>query len=1192
MLLHLELAVKHDPELGTAWVRRLKNGAWHPSPFAFALSFVMAGVPRFESQVQDALLKLFKQTQADQVQCAATRWLPSEAADWLPTAASADEVQAALLACARNCGRGQSPIVQPLFGLAMDLMSKGKGGQQAALEASKSTADLGIRVLTELFAAHKSCRKDILATCTNRLIGSDEASALPFLRLIAKLVREHPAAVEAHVQQVRVALENVALLPEGAAMGLLLALWPLCRERRDVGDFVIVLLRKAMFGRELPARLLAARGFLFLIVEELKAAAQGAGPALADAGPSCSQAVPALSQLDGLAGGSCGATLLHELLGFLRRCLTQQVEVRRVVYQGLPSLLTVDPDAAEAMAELLLPHFSMFCEADASLSPPLKLEACAHLTQDGSVRIVESLPHLLACVRIVVQACSPGGASDTPGGGSTSLEASIDNDTSAGCDEATAGAALRRLFVSVCSRLRTCSIEDFCFDQSTCFAVGEGQGELNQATASMLLGCYEVAMEERVDAISALASDSGALSAQEATERLEGLAGQLLELFQHHRRLSNLAAEGARAGGRTSKGDGLTQAVGGGRKGAAGSKTSRASSEKRVPVLSIPCLARLLTSIVDDGLVPGGCSTSTGEQSAHIQLARDASFQTFVMTACMSVLHAQNAATGNNLTPAVLASSGGGAVDPAVRSLFALPDLPTLAKPLFEAVKMTVLACARQRVPGGAGGKKEKDPSEALMVSAIGCLGQLLAVGGGSLGGLAELLGHLPAARGTAVVDATPEAVIAARLPHFRQLFEAALEGGCVKEVESLCTCIHTLVSVLPPAQASEVAQWVEAACFRVPTVFAQSPSAARALISLYLRCAAAAGTAAAGSQDDLAALAKLGDQLAETINAHADQETATLNFSASESLPLLSAKTANAIMLAGVAHADAAMASIEWALQRLRDTANLSPADGALEDGSALARMEHRASWEDACFMRLQGLITAAAALSHPKLQGPPMEAIGKCLTRVYKLLGVAAKTQLAGKGHAQTAPGRTFQDLAAAVNATLTPQVYTFVTDVETAGTNAAGVAAAAAADPAELSAENEDANEPKAAGRKVKNKRAATVDKALKESKLIPNLVYQIEEYERFIIKVSKAGRLNLMGNAKRATNRDFRLVSAVPKRPRTEDDGDAAAGEAGEEAADDGAEAEGNGPKEEDDGDNDDDDGMYDDDEEDNGGFYDE
>ena len=86
-------------------------------------------------------------------------------------------------------------------------------------------------------------------------------------------------------------LEALPLLDAGVAGGLLAALWPAAAVREEVKDALVLAMRRAMFGRCVGARLLAARGFLFLITREL--AEDPAAPA-SDPGsqPSCVQAWP------------------------------------------------------------------------------------------------------------------------------------------------------------------------------------------------------------------------------------------------------------------------------------------------------------------------------------------------------------------------------------------------------------------------------------------------------------------------------------------------------------------------------------------------------------------------------------------------------------------------------------------------------------------------------------------------------------------------------------------------------------------------------------------------------------------------------------------------------------------------------------------------------------------------------------
>lgn len=1179
VLLHLEMAIKHDPDMAKTWLKRLRDGTWRPTPFAFALSLVVAGTERLEQHIIAALRACLLKASNDAAKRAAAPWLPADNRG--SGSAAQASIEEALLTCARNAGHGQGTVVvQPLVTLAVSLLeAEGTAGEKTLFHSTaagsskdqeaSAAGDLGIRVLVEIFASHKECRKDVLALCSGRLAGASEGVAAPYVRLIAELVRQHPALVESHLPEVRAALENLAALPPGAAIALLLALWPLCRARKDIADYVIMLLRKAMFSRELGSRLLAARGFLFIITEELIHSGAAAGGIAADAaGPSASQAIPALSQMDALAGGSGGATLLHELMGFLRRCLAQQPEVRTVVYDSLPALVSADPAVVEAVAELLLPHVASFCEHDEGMAP-LKLEACARATPDGDVRVAEPLHRLLACVRCVIRS-DPG----APPTDSEDEEEEGEGKASLMQDDA-AAPALRRLFASLRSRLASCPLEDFNFDQSTVFSSNEAQGALNQAYAHMLLGCYEVMMEDVVSDI------DGRGGAAPGPERSEALAEELLTLFQQHRRLSALATEGMKGSAKGKRMEGLTQAVGAGRAagggggGGNGNKSQTASTlgplDQRAPMMSVHCLGRLLEAIVEDGLVPGGHHLQgADQQSAHVRLARDVAVQTFIMTGCLRILQSSQRSTLHSQAHALSAltnstagggegagpreeSAAAGSVSDAVRALFGVPDRQALAGPLFRAAQTTVLACARQHAPAAAGGKKKKDPTVGLMQAAVAALDQLLSSSGTTLDGLAGLLQHvaLPAAS-TATAAALPPvndgnrnnsdlSTVAARLPHFKQLLDVLVEHACAKEIVSITRCLQTLCSAVPPEFAAAMASWLDAACSNAPEALSHQAPAVKALITLLLKC-----HEAAGNDGDLAALSRLGADLVECVDAAGAGENnniATLVFSAPASSPLLSSKSLNAVMLACAAHIDSALGPLDWALLRLKP--NGAAEQGAFqEDGEsdssvagALVQGHVRVQWETATFKRLRGLANAAAAIAKVRV-GAPGEALAKSLTKLYRTMGSAAKTQIAGRGQTQLPPGRPFQDLSAAVNAVLTPAVYELKGELQLT-TNAAMEKEdeEEEAEEAENEGGNDEAKKEKAKG---KAKRAAAVRKAQKDAKVLPGLIFQVEEWEKHLIKVSKVGKINLMLNAKRATNWDFRIKGdqGASKRPRVE------------------------------------------------------
>lgn len=51
---------------------------------------------------------------------------------------------------------------------------------------------------------------------------------------------------------------------------------------------------------------------------------------------------------------------------------------------------------------------------------------------------------------------------------------------------------------------------------------------------------------------------------------------------------------------------------------------------------------------------------------------------------------------------------------------------------------------------------------------------------------------------------------------------------------------------------------------------------------------------------------------------------------------------------------------------------------------------------------------------------------------------------------------------------------------------------------------------------------------VNKIKRENKCIPDLIFQIEDYEKYLIQLSKATKVNLLRHAKRSTSRDFKIL----------------------------------------------------------------
>lgn len=793
VLLHIDMAAKHDNDLVSSWMKWMKNaGPLQLSPFSLAVCFIFAGVHRFQQPALDALKNTIIAVYKDTIAAEVSPWLPKAAREGIRS--SAILLERNIVNCAADSKYGHTGVVQPMALLAAALLDavpvvaaqKMKIASSATASSASSAAssssshssphssqyaqskkladklsNLATIILVQLFDGHRDCRKELIQMACSKLIRSKESAALPWVTVIACLIRQDPPAFATHelLPVLKTAMEGISFLPPGAALGLLLASWPMCSKRRDAKDFVIMLLRKAMFSRELNTRLLAARGFLLLMVEEMNDGGlfDGTNGSIEKkkreqqqqeegedeeqylaAGPS---QVTSMSQRGTLGGGSnhrgggtgdgpksitgngnasdnnsnnnaTGVTLLHELMGFLRRSLSQQPEVRRAVYNGLPALLQADPSAAEPVMELLLPHFAQFYESNEALNPPLKLEGCVKLVGHGGggvggggnerAKVVEPLQYQVSCILQLIRTADDNNNNNnnnTGGDETTQSDKETQNDDADNDDgDGDARKTLKKCMSSLRHRIATSTLESFDLDSSREWGASLPSGELNQGLADVLLGCMEALLEDLVDQVCRNDGDgddndaSGRFYKALSPVAKEHLGTEILAIFGQHKRLVDLAYEGGKAvaGGKKKKQGGVgvgqkrwrsttmnsTINGGGGDPSsslsrppshhyhnnnavlaAAAASASSLSSTTTAVVSSgtvttvahrLPVLSPHCIGRLLDAIVDDGLVKNVSNDSPHAELARDEAFHIFVFNAAIRQLQQQQLSSSSN----------------------------------------------------------------------------------------------------------------------------------------------------------------------------------------------------------------------------------------------------------------------------------------------------------------------------------------------------------------------------------------------------------------------------------------------------------------------------------------------------------------------------------------------------------------
>ena len=315
------------------------------------------------------------------------------------------------------------------------------------------------------------------------------------MSFLQELVRTQPMMLLEHVQRLKTLLEYLLHLPPSVAAPMLRSLLPLTRQRPELRDHLVLLLRKAMFNREEGMRLTAVHGFLLLLQASADGGEGGGGGG-------------------GEAGGS-GDNLQFqlEILGFIRRSFAQQASIRSALYEGLVPAFRNQPQLREMILELLLSQLRQYEEdpddgdggegaaaaaADRG-TPPLRLDRCMH-TVGETPTLTEPLPHLLRAIALCIRCAEDEVLSQSD----DTVSQTGQRDVEPGREYALPGLdRLRERLQAIVAGFSTCSLGDFQLGGDKVEMTqkkeggggGGGAGMYNCATARLLKATLEALLE-------------------------------------------------------------------------------------------------------------------------------------------------------------------------------------------------------------------------------------------------------------------------------------------------------------------------------------------------------------------------------------------------------------------------------------------------------------------------------------------------------------------------------------------------------------------------------------------------------------------------------------------------------------------------------------------------------------------------
>ncbi|KNC56316.1 fanconi anemia group I protein [Thecamonas trahens ATCC 50062] len=495
--LHVNFAMKQDLKLGKELLKVAKRDTLALTPFALSLLLSSALISRFEESVVEIVKHGLLASAKDAAARKASIW-PLLVDVPLPPVSDLGAVLDTVVAATTA---GWDLLVPPLLKVALalsDLTLRSVGYSRELLAQCHARA---AAMLTTLFEAHEMARAPLLEQVFARVI-TLAPSAEANIALLATLVVRNPSRFIPFATKVKELVNYLSYLNLATAAALIAALIPLASVLPSFLDHLMLVLKKSLFNRELTSRLVALSGFVALLralcIDETPAsntshvstASSATGAASLDLF-SFSQAPPMNSNGAAAAPSTRAETnpddfrlvlpnghaLALEILGHLKRCLTQQYAVRALLYDALPEVAARVPALGQDVLELLYFQLSKYY-VKASTGPPLNLGGAVVVKPDAElVVVVDDLPGLLRAVRKALSAVAK------PDGG---------------FERATFAAALSTMFESICERSAACNAEDYELDKTANFDPAVVAGAANHTRATLLLGLHEVLIETAV----------------------------------------------------------------------------------------------------------------------------------------------------------------------------------------------------------------------------------------------------------------------------------------------------------------------------------------------------------------------------------------------------------------------------------------------------------------------------------------------------------------------------------------------------------------------------------------------------------------------------------------------------------------------------------------------------------------------
>ena len=370
----IDYATKQNQDLASEMMKIMKSESFETiNTFKISFLLIISSLQTFEEKV----FKLLKSMVDEDYKNSTTLHIYLDEQD-ISLLGSNSNCSRIILDTVKKCSKGRDFMIKSVVDFACYLLDNNKKAvtktteETSSLVPKKSSGtrmnpwELGLEILNKVFEVNTIVRPDILSRIFNRVV-TNYGNTEKYIELLERIAYNQTSFLMDHVSKLKETIEYLSTMSFETSTALLSSLQPLYKSSQEFQDQVVLVLRKSMYSRESDARLIALTGFLQILQStgdlDVPLATTGSS-----SGSSSSSSSNTLA--------TRGSVIDLEIIGFLRRCLSQQMIIRKTLYKGLFNVVKLKPNLVNEITPIILEHLRKYLSEDDEKVNQIFFDSC------------------------------------------------------------------------------------------------------------------------------------------------------------------------------------------------------------------------------------------------------------------------------------------------------------------------------------------------------------------------------------------------------------------------------------------------------------------------------------------------------------------------------------------------------------------------------------------------------------------------------------------------------------------------------------------------------------------------------------------------------------------------------------------------------------------------------------------------